>query len=198
MMTSRAEYRLLLRQDNADMRLTQIGKSVGLVKDERYKRFLEKKKIMEKIEEKLNQKVKANEFLTQFFEENGENPPKESIKLRDALKRNNIDIFKIDDTFHLFDETEKRFLDFVNINIKYEGYLKQQQEDVEKMLANENVSIPEDFEYKAIKGLRNEAIEKLSQIKPLNLGQASRISGVSPADIAVLSVLVKKFKDEKK
>ena len=120
------------------------------------------------------------------------------MKLRDILHRNNIDIYKLDGTYKLFDETEKKYLEFVNVNVKYEGYLKQQQEDVDKMLANENVSIPEDFEYKNLKGLRSEAIEKLSQIRPINLGQASRISGVSPADIAVLSVFVKKFKEEKK
>lgn len=198
MMTSRAEYRLLLRQDNADMRLTEIGRSVGLVSDERYEKFLAKKKKMQEIEEKLSQKVKVDEKLTKLFEENGENPPKESMRLRDIMKRNNIDIFKLDKTYNLFDETEKPLLDFVNINIKYEGYLKQQQEDVDKMLANENISIPANFEYKNIKGLRTEAIEKLSEIRPLNLGQASRISGVSPADVAVLSVLIKKFKDENK
>lgn len=198
MMTSRAEYRLLLRQDNADMRLTEIGKSVGLVDDKRYEKFLAKKRKMQEIEEKLTQKVKVDEKMSKLFEENGENIPKESMRLRDMLKRNNIDIFKLDNTYHIFDESEKPLLDFVNINIKYEGYLKQQQEDVDKMLANENVLIPEDFEYSQAKGLRSEAVEKLTQIKPLNLGQASRISGVSPADVAVLSVLVKKFKEEKK
>jgi tRNA uridine 5-carboxymethylaminomethyl modification enzyme len=197
MMTSRAEYRLLLRQDNADMRLTEIGRSVGLVSDERYEKFLAKKKKMQGIEEKLEKKVKVDETLSRLFAENGENLPKESTKLRDLMKRNNIDIFKLDKTYNLFDETEKSFLEFVNINIKYEGYLKQQQEDVDKMLANENITIPADFEYKNLKGLRVEAIEKLSQIRPLNIGQASRISGVSPADIAVLSVLIKKYKEEK-
>ena len=198
MMTSRAEYRLLLRQDNADFRLTEIGRKFGLVKDDRYNKFLHKKEIMLKIEQKLEQKVKIDKILTTLFEENGETLPKESMKLRDLMKRNNIDIFKLDETYHLFDEEEKPFLPFVNINIKYEGYLKQQQEDIDKMLANENVSIPEDFSYESLKGLRGEAIEKLSKIRPINIGQASRISGVSPADVAVLSVFVKKFKDENK
>lgn len=198
MMTSRAEYRLLLRQDNADFRLTEIGRNVGLVSDERWNKFLKKKEIMAQIEEKLNQKVKIDEKFIKLFEENEENIPKESMKLRDMLKRNNIDIYKLDKTYNLFDKQEKPYLEFVNINIKYEGYLKQQQEDVDKMLANENVSIPEDFNYLSLKGIRAEAIEKLSQIKPLNIGQASRISGVSPSDIAVLSVLVKKFKEEHK
>ncbi len=198
MMTSRAEYRLLLRQDNADFRLTEIGRSVGLVSDERYQRFLSKKEKMKEIEAKLEAKVKVDEVLQTLCQENGENLPKESMKLRDLMRRNNIDIFKLDKAYNLFDETEKPYLDFVNINIKYEGYLKQQQEDVDKMLANENISIPESFDYKNAKGLRNEAIEKLSQIRPMNLGQASRISGVSPADIAVLSIWVKKYKEEKK
>lgn len=198
MMTSRAEYRLLLRQDNADMRLTEIGRKVGLVDDARYNKFLFKKQIMKQIEEKLENKVKVDAKMQKLFEENNENLPKESMRLRDILHRNNIDIYKLDDAYKLFDETEKKYLEFVNVNVKYEGYLKQQQEDVDKMLANENVPIPEDFEYKNLKGLRSEAIEKLSQIRPINLGQASRISGVSPADVAVLSVFVKKFKEEKK
>ena len=198
MMTSRAEYRLLLRQDNADMRLTEIGRKVGLVDDARYNKFLFKKQIMKQIEEKLEKKVKVDAKMQKLFEENNENLPKESMRLRDILHRNNIDIYKLDDAYKLFDETEKKYLEFVNVNVKYEGYLKQQQEDVDKMLANENVPIPEDFEYKNLKGLRSEAIEKLSQIRPINLGQASRISGVSPADVAVLSVFVKKFKEEKK
>lgn len=197
MMTSRAEYRLLLRQDNADMRLTEIGRRVGLVSDERYERFLHKKQIMAEIENKLEQKVKIDAKMKKLFDENDENLPHESMKLRDLMKRNNIDIFKLDKTYNLFDDEEKKFLEFVNINIKYEGYLKQQQEDIDKMLANENVSIPEDFDYASLKGLRAEAIEKLAQIKPLNIGQASRISGVSPADIAILSVFVKKHKTEK-
>ncbi len=196
MMTSRAEYRLLLRQDNADVRLTEIGRKVGLVSDDRYKKFLAKQEMMSQIEEKLQRKVKVDEVFIKLFEENGESIPKESMKLREMMRRNNIDIFKLDNAYNLFDETEKPFLDFVNVNIKYEGYLKQQQEDVDKMLANENIFIPETFNYKGAKGLRTEAIEKLDAIRPLNLGQASRISGVSPADIAVLSVLVKKFKDE--
>ena len=198
MMTSRAEYRLLLRQDNADFRLTEIGRRVGLVSDQRWDKFLQKKQIMSQIEDKLNKKVKIDDKLINLFSENNENLPKESMKLRDILKRNNIDIYKLNKTYNLFDEKEKPYLEFVNVNIQYEGYLKQQQEDIDKMLANENVSIPENFTYTNLKGIRAEAIEKLTQIKPLNIGQASRISGVSPSDIAVLSVFVKKFKEENK
>lgn len=192
MMTSRAEYRLLLRQDNADMRLTEIGRKIGLVSDERYNKFLYKKQKLQEIEQKLQEKCKISEKLKDFYKSNNETLPKESVKFCEMLKRNNIDIYKIDDEFGLFSEDEKPFLEFVNTKIKYEGYIKQQEEDVERMLANENVPIPENFNYKAQKGLRAEAIEKLDKIRPLNLGQASRISGVSPADISVLSILIKK------
>lgn len=192
MMTSRAEYRLLLRQDNADMRLTEIGRKIGLVSDERYNKFLYKKQKLQEIEQKLQEKCKISEKLKDFYKSNNETLPKESVKFCEMLKRNNIDIYKIDDEFGLFSEDEKPFLEFVNTKIKYEGYIKQQEEDVERMLANENVPIPENFNYKKQKGLRSEAIEKLDKIRPLNLGQASRISGVSPADISVLSILIKK------
>lgn len=193
MMTSRAEYRLLLRQDNADMRLTEIGRRVGLVDDARYAKFLAKKEKLAALEEKLDQKVKVDENMKKLFEENGENLPKESMKLRDILKRNNIDIFKLNDVYHIYENEDRLMLEIINTKIKYEGYLKQQQEDVEKMLSNESVLIPAEFDYFSIGGIRQEAKEKLSRIRPLNLGQASRISGVSPADVSVLSICVKKF-----
>lgn len=196
MMTSRAEYRLLLRQDNADMRLTEIGRRVGLVDDARYAKFLAKKEKLAALEEKLDQKVKVDENMKKLFEENGENLPKESMKLRDILKRNNIDIFKLNDVYHIYENEDRLMLEIINTKIKYEGYLKQQQEDVEKMLSNESVLIPAEFDYFSIGGIRQEAKEKLSRIRPLNLGQASRISGVSPADISVLSICVKKFVKE--
>lgn len=194
MMTSRAEYRLLLRQDNADLRLTEIGRKVGLVSDERWAKFNEKRKKIAQIEEILTQKVKIDEKLEKLFAENDEPLPKENLHFSEILKRNNLDIFKLNKTYHLFDAFDKRILEIVNIKIKYEGYLKQQQEEIDRMLANENVEIPENFDYMQIKGLRVEAREKLSKIRPINLGQASRISGVSPADISILSILVKKAK----
>ena len=195
MMTSRAEYRLLLRQDNADLRLTEIGRKVGLVSDERYQIFLEKKKKLKEIEKVLNEKVKLDERLVKFYEAHGENPPKESVRFRDMLKRVGITIFDIKREFDILKEYDYNLLEKMNIQIKYEGYIKQQEEDIEKALANEKVKIPDDFDYDEVKGIRMEAIEKLKEIKPLNLGQASRISGVSPADISVLSILVKRKKN---
>lgn len=198
MMTSRAEYRLLLRQDNADLRLTEIGRKVGLVSDERYQKFLDKKKKMQDIENELDRKIKLDEKLKNFFEKHNESVPKESMKLRDILKRVNIDIFDIKKEFGFSEEYDFNLLEKVNIKIKYEGYLKQQEEDIEKALANEKLKIPEDFDYNNVKGLRKEAVEKLNIIRPLNIGQASRISGVSPADVSVLSILVKKEQKERK
>ena len=113
------------------------------------------------------------------------------------LKRSNIDAFKIDEKFGLFKDFNFDIINEMNIMVKYEGYLKQQEEDIEKFKKNEDILIPQNFDYRQYHGLRLEAIEKLEQMRPLNIGQASRISGVSPSDIAVLSVLVKKFNSQK-
>lgn len=196
MMTSRAEYRLWLRQDNADLRLTEIGRQVGTVDDHRYAIFLKKKKRLEEALELTKTKLKMNAKLTEMFELNHESLPKESISIQDMLKRSNLDIYKINAVTHTFDEFPNDVLNEVNIICKYEGYLKQQAEDIEKFKKNEKINIPESFDYFKYHGLRKEAAEKLQQIRPLNIGQASRISGVSPADIAVLSVLVKKHEKE--
>ncbi len=191
MMTSRAEYRLWLRQDNADVRLTEIGRKVGLVDDKRYKIFKKKMQNFEKIKEILQKKVVFDEKLIKFCEKVGEIPPRESLRVGELLKRTNITTTNLDEEYNLFEGYNKRLVEDLNTFVKYEGYIKQQMEDIEKAKKNENLEIPKDFDYQSVKGLRLEAIQKLSKIRPLNIGQASRISGVSPADIAVLCVLVK-------
>lgn len=197
MMTSRAEYRLLLRQDNADERLTEIGRRVGLIKEDRYKKYQKIQEKIRKIEEKLEKKVKIDEKLVNFFKNHNETPPRESLKFKDILKRVGIDIFDLKKEFEIFEDEEDALLERVNTKVKYEGYLKQQEEEITKMLANEKLAIPEDFSYENIKGIRKEALEKLEKIRPLTIAQASRISGVSPADISILSILVKKSKKGK-
>lgn len=197
MMTSRAEYRLTLRQDNADLRLTEIGRKVGLVDDKRYKKFKNKLKSLEENKEKLKIKLKLDEKLELFFKENGESVPRKSLTVKEALKRTNIDLFKINKEYNIFDKNlPYEIINELNIMTKFEGYLKQQEEEIQRAKKNEEIEIPEDFVYEGLKGIRAETIQKLSEIKPLNIGQASRISGVSPADVAVLSVLVKRFKEK--
>lgn len=195
MMTSRAEYRLTLRQDNADRRLTEIGRKVGLVSDKRYKIYKKKIKDIEKASKVLEIKLKIDEKLIDLFEKNNESVPTRSLSVRECIKRVNIDLFKLNEIYHFLDDFSYEVINEVNISTKFEGYLKQQEEDIQKAKKNEDVKIPENFNYFGLKGISSEAMQKLDEIKPLNLGQASRISGVSPADIAVLSVYIKKIKE---
>ncbi len=196
MMTSRAEYRLLLRQDNADLRLTEIGRKFGLVDDKRYKIFKKKQKDLEKIFEITKTKFKIDDTIKKLYKDNNESVPTNSVTISDMLKRPNLDAFKVNDVLHVFDNFTFEVVNEMNIMCKYQGYLKQQEEDIAKFQKNESLTIPPEFSYKNLHGIRLEACEKLDAIRPLNIGQASRISGVSPSDIAVLSVLVKKFKGQ--
>lgn len=190
-MTSRAEFRLVLRQDNADQRLTPIGREIGLVSDERWKKYQEKQEKLQKMREKLNKLIKIDEKLNNFLKNNNESVPVNSLKAVEILKRNNIDIYKLNNEFNLFDESESALLETLNVEVKYEGYIKQQNDEIEKLKQQEKTALPENFDYSAIKGLRIEAVQKLNKIQPQTLGQASRISGVSPADITVLSIYLK-------
>ena len=196
MMTSRAEYRLLLRQDNADLRLTKIGYRVGLVSKRNYRKLLKKERDIKKGSEILNKILSPNEELQQFLKENNENPVKSGISIKSLLKRNNLDIFKFNNKFHLFDEFSTEVLEQLNIEAKYEGYINIQKDQIIELQRNENLAIPQDFDYSALKGLRIEARQKLSSVKPLTLAQANRISGVSPADINILTIYLKKFNKE--
>ena len=191
MMTSRAEFRLVLRQDNADQRLTPIGREIGLVSDERWKKYQEKQEKLQKMREKLNKLIKIDEKLNNFLKNNNESISVNSLKAVEILKRNNIDIYKLNNEFNLFDESESALLEILNVEVKYEGYIKQQNDEIEKLKQQEKTALPENFDYSAIKGLRIEAVQKLNKIQPQTLGQASRISGVSPADITVLSIYLK-------
>ena len=198
MMTSRAEYRLLLRQDNADMRLIKIGHDVGLVSDERYERFLNKKKnIEEEIARVKNKTIKPTEKVNKLLESYGSSPITTGVKLADLIKRSELTyeaLASIDEDRPILDEQVQKE---VGIELKYEGYIKLQAEQVEKFKKLEEKKLPQDINYEDIKGLRLEARQKLNKIRPNSVGQASRISGVSPADISVLLIYLETLKERK-
>lgn len=198
MMTSRAEYRLLLRQDNADLRLTEIGHEIGLISDERYEKFLEKKKqIEEEIERLKTTNVKPNEETNQFLKEQETTEITVGMKLSELLKRTEITYKSLEKIDKKRPKLDRQVTDEVEIMVKYDGYIEMQKRQVEGFKKLEKKLLPEDLDYNTVKGIRLEARQKLNKYKPYSIGQASRISGVSPADISVLLIYLEQAKKKK-
>ncbi len=199
MMTSRAEYRLLLRQDNADLRLTEIGHEIGLISDERYERFLKKKEEIEKEIERLKTtNAKPNEETNKFLREQGTSEITAGTKLSELLKRTEITYKSLAEIDKKRPELDRQVTEEVEIMVKYDGYIEMQKRQVEGFKKLEKKLLPEDLDYNTIKGIRLEARQKLNKYKPYSIGQASRISGVSPADISVLLIYLEQSKRNNK
>lgn len=198
MMTGRSEYRLVLRQDNADIRLTPIGHKIGLISDERYNAFLHKQ---EQIKKELSRvkslSIPITDDLQKMLREKGTAELKTGCKMIELLKRPQItyedlkpfDLTREDLPYEVFEQVE--------ISVKYEGYIKKQEAQIKEMRRLEAKRIPEDIDYSTLKGLRLEAIEKLSAVRPQNLGQAGRISGVNPADVTALNIILESMKNDR-
>jgi len=191
MFTSRAEFRLLLRQDNADLRLMDYGRGFGLIDDSTYKRFLNKREEVEEIyTNEINNNVSPDIFNDHFRENSSS--IKQSSTINDLVKRPELNLQEL---LSLVSKNaySKNAINEVEFNLKYSGYVERQKAQINKFKKSENKIIPEFIDYQSIKALSAEAIEKLSRIRPSNLGQASRISGVSPADLSVLIIFLEKY-----
>ena len=197
MMTSRSEYRLLLRQDNADLRLTEIGYRVGLISEERYARFLEKKELIEKEIRRVEKTtVPPSDEVNAFLLEQGSTPISTGIKLAELLRRPELSYEALGAIDKDRPTLARSVVTTVAIQIKYEGYIKRELGEVARQRKLEEKLLPSDISYKDILGLRLEAAEKLDKIRPMNIGQASRISGVNPADISVLLIYLSGLKNK--
>jgi len=189
MMTSRSEYRLLLRQDNADLRLTEMGYKVGLVTDDRYNKFITKKEQIENEVKRLKSlQITNKKEVIDFLDTKGSAPLKKPISFYELIKRSELDYYIVAGLDPERPKLSYAVTEQVNIISKYEGYIEKQLEQIAQFKKFENKLLPEDINYDEIKGLRIEAMQKLNKIRPVNIGQASRISGVSPADISVLMI----------
>ncbi|MFJ7994195.1 tRNA uridine-5-carboxymethylaminomethyl(34) synthesis enzyme MnmG [Peribacillus frigoritolerans] len=195
LLTSRAEYRLLLRHDNADLRLTEIGFNIGMIKEERYKRFLMKKEAVEMEKERLKSNfIKPTNEVQEVITASGGSELKDGIRASDLLKRPEMDYSHIQKLAPSDVELSEEVTEQVEIQIKYEGYIEKSLQQVDRLKKMENKKIPENIDYDAISGLATEARQKLKQVHPLSVAQASRISGVNPADVSILLVYLEQGK----
>ncbi|MEF9916934.1 MAG: tRNA uridine-5-carboxymethylaminomethyl(34) synthesis enzyme MnmG [Lachnospiraceae bacterium] len=194
MMTSRSEYRLLLRQDNADQRLMHIGYQVGLISDERFQKLLRKKEcIIHEVERLEHTNIGANKEVQTLLKNYESTPLKTGTTLAELVRRPELDYKKLELIDRNRQPLDDESIEQININIKYEGYIKRQLKQVEQFKKMETKRIPDGIDYKSIRSLRGEAIQKLEEYRPISIGQASRISGVSPADISVLLVYMEQY-----
>ncbi|MGC9017997.1 MAG: tRNA uridine-5-carboxymethylaminomethyl(34) synthesis enzyme MnmG [Caldimicrobium sp.] len=192
MFTSRAEYRLLLREDNADLRLTELGRKLGLVDDERWEIYLERKENIKRILEFVKENKVSPSRINPYLEKIGSTPLKEPIRIFDLLKRPEVNLKELCGIIEDLSKFSEDVLEEVEIEVKYSGYLEKQLKEVEKFKKWESMLLPEDLDYYAIPGLSNEIREKLSRHRPLSIGQAMRIPGITPSAIAAIQVYLKK------